>query len=136
MITFVKNHIYSNRDNEWSYGGGNHHTNSYKTSKPRIKYDIGDLPYYTLDGFLAAYWDHEHFILNLMYTRNPFYAQQAPCEAIENTDWCSHCEDNAHFALILRAIVSNDQEEAENNNFKERNPLKLKHRFGEITQLH
>ena len=43
----INNHVYSNRDNKRSYSGGDH-INSYKTSRPRLKHDIGDLPYYTL----------------------------------------------------------------------------------------
>lgn len=48
----------------------------------RVKYDIGDLLYYILEGLLAENWDHEDFILNLTYIRNAFYIPYAQCTNI------------------------------------------------------
>lgn len=57
-------------------------------SKPRVKYDVGDLPYHILGGFLLENWDHEHLSLNVTDARRAFYAQHAHCEDLGNDCHC------------------------------------------------
>lgn len=95
------------------------------TNRPTVNYEIIDLPYYTLDRFLPEHWDHEHFILSLTNAKNIVYFQYAHCEALGHRVCYSYCDElikaNANFVAILRTIASDDQEETENTNFKERN---------------
>lgn len=124
-ITFINNHIYSIRTmNKVAT------IPTATTRKPRVKYDIGDLHYYTLDGFLPEYGTMNtsfktshmpgmHSILN-MFIVKPLGTYRV--YNVGNTAWHGYCEGwrkaNAHFAPVLRVIVTNNQEEAENTNSK------------------